>query len=105
MTLAATTYRRLAADLRALEQQTRSAFLEAVIELVGRQGLSGIEAARQLGVSQPHVARTVATLRLAGLIPAATQPGERARIAAADAVARPGLPGRKSPAVAAAAPG
>lgn len=66
--LEVTTYRRLAADLRALETQTRRAFLDALVAL-SRAGVSGLEASRRLGVSQPHVARTLGALRLAGVIP------------------------------------
>ena len=73
MNLEVATYRRMAADLRALEQQTRNAFLAALVAL-HREGVSGLEASRRLGVSQPHVARTLAALRLAGVAPAESPP-------------------------------
>jgi DNA-binding MarR family transcriptional regulator len=75
--LAVTTYRRMSADLEALERQTKKAFVQALIQLTQIEGLSGLQAARRLGVSQPHVARTLAALRLAGVIrPAAFPPSE-----------------------------
>jgi DNA-binding MarR family transcriptional regulator len=73
--LAVTTYRRMAADLEAMQVQTKKAFISALIQLTEIEGLSGLQAARRLGVSQAHVARTLQTLRLAGLIrPAASLP-------------------------------
>ena len=68
MSLSVTTYRRMAADLEALQAQTRQAFVNALVELVEVHGLSGLEASRRLGVSQAHVSRVVAALRLAGLM-------------------------------------
>lgn len=67
MSLEVTTYLRLQADQRALEQQTRAAFIRAVIEL-NDQGLSGLAIAKRLGVSQPHVSRTLFALRASGQV-------------------------------------
>lgn len=74
MSLAVTTYRRMAADLAALQAQTRQAFVNALIELVEVQGVSGLEASRRLGVSQAHVSRVLTALRLAGLMRAGSEP-------------------------------
>lgn len=68
MSLAVTTYRRMAADLEAMQAQTRQAFVNALVELVEVHGMSGLEASRRLGVSQAHVSRVLAALRLAGLM-------------------------------------
>lgn len=96
MSLAVTTYKRLAADLAALEQQTKNAFIAALVALVN-EGVSGREASRRLGVSQPHVSRTLVALRASGVLPTASQPAEPERSAEAVPGTRAGRPGCRSP--------
>lgn len=78
MTLDVTTYLRMAADLRALEVQTKKAFVRALITLTD-EGLSGSEAARRLGVSQAHCSRTLGALLASGLLQAAPRQAVQAR--------------------------
>jgi transposase len=70
MSLEVTTYLRLQADARALEQQTRQAFIAALVALT-EEGVSGLEASRRLGVSQPHVSRVLGALRASGILQSA----------------------------------
>jgi transposase len=83
VSLAVTTYRRMSADLEALQAQTRRAFVNALVELIEVQGLSGLEASRRLGVSQAHVSRVTSALRLAGLM-RCDRPAENAPTPAAE---------------------
>ena len=55
MNLEVATYRRMAADLQALQVRARAQFMRAVLELA-TAGVSGLETARRLGCSQPHAA-------------------------------------------------
>lgn len=71
MSLEVTTYLRLQADQRALGAQTRAAFVSALIALTA-EGVSGLEASRRLGVSQPHVSRILGALRAAGILRSAS---------------------------------
>lgn len=78
MSLEVTTYLRLQADSLALEQRTRQAFVAALVALT-EEGVSGLEASRRLGVSQPHVSRVLGALRASGVLPAAPRQAGPAR--------------------------